>query len=96
MPHPVQVNRPYFPQQLGNFTSEEVVDHHQTKRYLHHHGAVQGEEYRIEYKFSPEPGLPACIYDVRCFDTAEEAMNHSAPVYEDPAGKSYRYHRNTI
>ena len=65
--------------------------HNQTKRYLlRHPSAVQGEEYRIEYKFSPEPGLPACIYDVRCFDTAEEALNHSAPLLENPVGKSYR------
>ena len=80
---------------MGNFTSEEVVDHNQTKRYLHHPGAVQGEEYRIEYRFSPEPGLPACIYDVRCFHTAEEALNHSAAVDEgDPVGKNYRYNRD--
>ena len=76
--------------QLGSFTSEEAVDQHQARRFLHHTGAAEGEEYVIEYKFSPEPGLPACVYDVRCFDSAEEALNHSAPLLVDPVGKSYR------
>ena len=90
MPHSVHLNKPYVLSQLVNFTSEEVVAHSQAKRLLHHPGAVQGVEYRIEYKFKPEPGLPACVFDIRCFDTAEEALNHSAPVEENPVGKDYR------
>ena len=84
------MNLLYALPQLGNFTSEEAVDQHQARRFLHHPGAVEGQEYTIEYKFSPEPGLPACIYDVRCFDSAEEALNHSAPLLVDLVGKSYR------
>ena len=80
---------------LGNFAREEAVVYNQTRRYLHRTNVTQGKEYRVKYVFSPEPGLPACIYDVWCFDTAEEALNRSVPVPENPVGKSYRYGADT-